>query len=67
VQKLAHCLVLFQVLFVPGNAFMIDSSLPCPYLRASFSVATREQIDLVRCRLYCFCLDFAKSYSDVLV
>ena len=41
--------LLFQVLFVPGNAFMIDSSVPCPYLRASFSIATPEQIDTVSC------------------
>jgi len=42
--------MLLQVFFVPGNAFMIDSSLPCPYLRASYSVATPQQIDMVSCR-----------------
>jgi len=57
---------MFQVLFVPGNAFMIDSLLPCPYLRASFSVATPAQIDLVRCHVMfaVSSLSSAKSYSD---
>ena len=38
-----------NVLFVPGSVFMIDSSLPCPYIRASYSTATPEQMDLVSC------------------
>ena len=46
-SKVVWCSMLLQVLFVPGNAFMIDSSLPCPYLRASFSIATAEQINTV--------------------
>ncbi|XP_041042944.1 kynurenine/alpha-aminoadipate aminotransferase, mitochondrial isoform X1 [Carcharodon carcharias] len=33
------------VLFVPGRAFMLDSSTPCSYIRASFSISTHEQID----------------------
>lgn len=33
------------VLFVPGNAFMLDSSQPCPYVRASYSMSTAEQMD----------------------
>lgn len=36
-----------KVLFVPGNAFMVDSSLPSPHIRASFSLASPEQIDKV--------------------
>ncbi|XP_067838582.1 kynurenine/alpha-aminoadipate aminotransferase, mitochondrial isoform X2 [Heptranchias perlo] len=34
-----------EVLFVPGQAFMIDGSAPCPYVRAAFSLSTPEQID----------------------
>lgn len=33
------------VLFVPGSAFMLDSSQPCPYVRASYSMSTAEQMD----------------------
>ncbi|XP_043916358.1 kynurenine/alpha-aminoadipate aminotransferase, mitochondrial-like [Protopterus annectens] len=40
-----------EVLFVPGNAFSIDSSQPSPYLRASFSFASAEQMDLAFQRL----------------
>uniref|UniRef100_A0A3Q2R0R1 Kynurenine/alpha-aminoadipate aminotransferase, mitochondrial n=1 Tax=Fundulus heteroclitus TaxID=8078 RepID=A0A3Q2R0R1_FUNHE len=39
-----------EVLLVPGNAFMINGSDPCPYVRAAFSLSTPEQIDEV-CRL----------------
>ena len=35
------------VLFVPGSAFMLDSSQPCPYVRASYSTCTAEQMDKV--------------------
>ena len=35
------------VLFVPGNAFMLDSSEPCPYVRASYSMSSAEQMDKV--------------------
>ena len=35
------------VLFVPGSAFMLDSSQPCPYVRASYSMSTAEQMDKV--------------------
>ncbi|XP_041358468.1 kynurenine/alpha-aminoadipate aminotransferase, mitochondrial-like [Gigantopelta aegis] len=34
-----------EVLFVPGNAFMVDSSLPCQYLRSSFSLVSSEDMD----------------------
>uniref|UniRef100_A0A671W4E2 Kynurenine/alpha-aminoadipate aminotransferase, mitochondrial n=1 Tax=Sparus aurata TaxID=8175 RepID=A0A671W4E2_SPAAU len=34
-----------EVLLVPGGVFMINSSEPCPYVRAAFSLATPEQID----------------------
>ncbi|XP_030047407.1 kynurenine/alpha-aminoadipate aminotransferase, mitochondrial [Microcaecilia unicolor] len=34
-----------EVLFVPGKAFNIESSEPSPYIRASFSVPSPEQID----------------------
>uniref|UniRef100_G3TWV5 Kynurenine/alpha-aminoadipate aminotransferase, mitochondrial n=1 Tax=Loxodonta africana TaxID=9785 RepID=G3TWV5_LOXAF len=36
-----------QVLMVPGCAFFIDCSAPCPYFRASFSLASPEQMDVV--------------------
>uniref|UniRef100_A0AAX7SJP8 Kynurenine/alpha-aminoadipate aminotransferase, mitochondrial n=1 Tax=Astatotilapia calliptera TaxID=8154 RepID=A0AAX7SJP8_ASTCA len=34
-----------EVLLVPGGVFMINSSEPCPYVRAAFSLSTPEQID----------------------
>nr|XP_057922621.1 kynurenine/alpha-aminoadipate aminotransferase, mitochondrial [Doryrhamphus excisus]XP_057922622.1 kynurenine/alpha-aminoadipate aminotransferase, mitochondrial [Doryrhamphus excisus] len=34
-----------EVLLVPGSVFMIDSSKPCPYVRAAFSLSTPQQID----------------------
>ncbi|ESP03599.1 hypothetical protein LOTGIDRAFT_224237 [Lottia gigantea] len=34
-----------EVLFVPGNAFMLDSEKPCPYVRASFSESSPEDMD----------------------
>lgn len=34
-----------EVLLVPGGVFMIDSSQPCAYVRAAFSLSTPEQID----------------------
>ncbi|XP_069100408.1 kynurenine/alpha-aminoadipate aminotransferase, mitochondrial [Pleurodeles waltl] len=34
-----------EVLFAPGNGFLIDKSKPCPYVRASFSSSSPEQID----------------------
>ncbi|XP_061816549.1 kynurenine/alpha-aminoadipate aminotransferase, mitochondrial [Nerophis lumbriciformis] len=34
-----------EVLLVPGSVFMIDSSEPCPYVRAAFSLSTPQQID----------------------
>jgi len=36
-----------NVLFVPGNVFMVDDTQPCSYIRASYSIATPEQMDLV--------------------
>ncbi|XP_077333331.1 kynurenine/alpha-aminoadipate aminotransferase, mitochondrial isoform X1 [Lithobates pipiens] len=35
-----------QILLVPGSAFSTDSSEPSPYVRASFSLSSPEQIDL---------------------
>lgn len=32
---------------VPGNAFYIDNLAPSPYFRASFSLASPEQMDTV--------------------
>lgn len=34
-----------EVLLVPGYAFMPDPTKPCPYVRASYSLATPEQMD----------------------
>jgi DNA-binding transcriptional MocR family regulator len=36
-----------NVLFVPGNVFMVDDTQPCSYIRSSYSIATPEQMDLV--------------------
>lgn len=40
-----------EVLFVPGNAFMLDDQAPCQYIRASYSLSTPEQMDLAFERL----------------
>lgn len=40
-----------DVLFVPGNVFTFDSSAPCPYVRASYSTASDEQMNLAFSRL----------------
>lgn len=40
-----------EILMVPGNAFYIDNSAPCPYFRASFSLASPEQMDMAFQRL----------------
>lgn len=40
-----------NVLFVPGSVFMIDDTQPCSYVRASYSTATPEQMDLAFQRL----------------
>uniref|UniRef100_A0A3P8ZH26 Kynurenine/alpha-aminoadipate aminotransferase, mitochondrial n=1 Tax=Esox lucius TaxID=8010 RepID=A0A3P8ZH26_ESOLU len=37
-----------EVLLVPGGVFMINSSDPCPYVRAAFSLSTPQQIDEVK-------------------
>uniref|UniRef100_A0A8D2LR09 Aminotransferase class I/classII large domain-containing protein n=1 Tax=Varanus komodoensis TaxID=61221 RepID=A0A8D2LR09_VARKO len=34
-----------KVSLLPGSAFMTDSSEPCPYIRASFSFASPDQMD----------------------
>uniref|UniRef100_A0A8C6USQ4 Kynurenine/alpha-aminoadipate aminotransferase, mitochondrial n=1 Tax=Neogobius melanostomus TaxID=47308 RepID=A0A8C6USQ4_9GOBI len=34
-----------EVLLVPGGVFMINSSEPCAYVRAAFSLSSPEQID----------------------
>ncbi|KAG8230459.1 hypothetical protein J437_LFUL009948 [Ladona fulva] len=33
------------VMFVPGHAFMPDPTKPCPYIRASYSLASYEDMD----------------------
>ncbi|XP_006906381.1 kynurenine/alpha-aminoadipate aminotransferase, mitochondrial isoform X2 [Pteropus alecto] len=40
-----------EILMVPGNDFYIDSSAPSPYFRASFSLASPEQMDVAFQRL----------------
>ncbi|ELK24903.1 PREDICTED: kynurenine/alpha-aminoadipate aminotransferase, mitochondrial isoform X1 [Myotis davidii] len=40
-----------EILMIPGNAFYIDSSAPSPYFRASFSLASPEQMDIAFQRL----------------
>ncbi|KAL4236869.1 hypothetical protein ACF0H5_005254 [Mactra antiquata] len=40
-----------EVLFVPGNAFQIDGSKPCQYVRASYSTCSEEQMDMAFSRL----------------
>lgn len=40
--------VCLQVLLVPGGVFNINSSDPCPYVRAAFSLSTPQQIDEVQ-------------------
>lgn len=37
-----------DVILLPGREFMTDPSQPCPYMRASFSLASAENIDRVR-------------------
>jgi len=36
-----------DVLFVPGNAFQLDDTKPCQYVRASYSTCSEEQMNLV--------------------
>jgi kynurenine/2-aminoadipate aminotransferase len=36
-----------DVILLPGREFMTDPSQPCPYMRASFSLPTPENIDRV--------------------
>ncbi|KAK6179553.1 hypothetical protein SNE40_011883 [Patella caerulea] len=40
-----------EVLFVPGNAFMLNSEEPCPYVRASYSESSPEEMDMAFERL----------------
>lgn len=40
-----------EIFFISGNDFYIDSSSPSPYLRASFSLASPEQMDIALQRL----------------
>ncbi|MBN3326155.1 AADAT protein, partial [Atractosteus spatula] len=40
-----------EVLLVPGGVFNINSSEPCPYVRAAFSQSSPEQIDMAFQRL----------------
>lgn len=39
------------ITFVPGHAFMADSTKPCNLIRASYSKATPQQIDVAMKRL----------------
>ncbi|XP_045158771.2 kynurenine/alpha-aminoadipate aminotransferase, mitochondrial-like [Mercenaria mercenaria] len=34
-----------DVLFVPGNAFQVDATQPCQYVRASYSLCSEEQMN----------------------
>ncbi|XP_024606301.1 kynurenine/alpha-aminoadipate aminotransferase, mitochondrial [Neophocaena asiaeorientalis asiaeorientalis] len=36
-----------EIFMLPGYHFYLDSSAPCPYFRASFSLASPEQMDMV--------------------
>jgi DNA-binding transcriptional MocR family regulator len=36
-----------EVLFVPGQVFMIDESAPSPYIRASYSLVSPEDMNTV--------------------
>lgn len=38
-----------DIVLVPGKEFMVDSSKPCPYMRAAYSCATSEQMMKVSC------------------
>ena len=38
-------------MLVPGGVFEVDEAVPSQYLRAAFSVATEEQIDIAFKRL----------------
>ncbi|XP_071553047.1 kynurenine/alpha-aminoadipate aminotransferase, mitochondrial-like [Panulirus ornatus] len=40
-----------RVMLVPGQGFMVDSTKPCQYLRASFSSTTPEEMDKGLCNL----------------
>lgn len=40
-----------EVLFVPGSVFMLDSTKPCPYIRASYSNCTEEDMNTAFQRL----------------
>ena len=47
------------MLLVPGCAFMPDPEAPCSYVRASYSLASEEQIDQVSvcvCAGVCVCM-----------
>ncbi|KAK3091816.1 hypothetical protein FSP39_022850, partial [Pinctada imbricata] len=41
-----------NILFVPGNAFLINEDESCPYIRASYSSCTEEEMDVVRLPLF---------------
>ena len=53
------------VLFVPGNAFMLDSSQPCPYVRASYSMSTAEQMDKVGSYFVLFYMYLKSRFSII--
>ena len=45
-----------EVLFVPGQVFMIDESAPSPYIRASYSLVSPADMDKVHCVCVCVCM-----------
>lgn len=54
-----------DVILLPGREFMTDGSIPCPYMRASFSLAAPETIDRVRADFYMHddnCINFNISF-----
>lgn len=35
------------VIMVPGNCFMVDEAAPCPYIRASYTIPSAQDMDEV--------------------
>ena len=59
-----------QVMFVPGCAFLPDPEAPSSYVRASYSLASEEQIDQVSvfvrvCMCVCVCVCVSESHIHV--
>nr|KAG5714143.1 hypothetical protein BaRGS_020471 [Batillaria attramentaria] len=49
-----------EVLFVPGRAFMVDETAPTPYIRASYSLVSPEDMDKAFQRLAALLKEEAK-------